>query len=177
MAMAIINTITYIALCFQILIICSIFFGILATCSRSLFGSLFSLACLYFCAVWLLAFLGLEFLCFVILLVYIGALTVLFLFVIMTMPPIISVDTLNQSNGSLLGVLFPVLFFCPVIYLLLQTFKYTSTRSIRHSDTMLSNIEQIGVMLYTTHSPVFILCGFGLLIASICVIRIVKSTK
>nr|YP_010726695.1 NADH dehydrogenase subunit 6 [Cystoclonium purpureum f. stellatum]WDY85182.1 NADH dehydrogenase subunit 6 [Cystoclonium purpureum f. stellatum] len=129
---------------------------------------------LVFCNVsGLLILLGAEFLSLMLIIVYVGAIAVLFLFVVMMLN--IKMDFLKISNFSIvpLGLLiFCILFnqFSISIYDfdLFQIYqKELDWTCWINESKNLSNIKVIGLVLYTEYSLLFILCGFILLIAMV----------
>jgi len=134
---------------------------------------------LTFClsAVLLLLF-GVEFLALLFIVVYVGAIAVLFLFVVMMLD-------LRQSSGDspdeylylelsleLSSVIFLVflLFFAEPAILAANNFSTTNTFFYLEYVNLLndySNIQVVGELLYTFFSPVFILAGYLLLLAMI----------
>jgi len=166
----IITTTTLVLICFNILLLFSLLFAIFTISSTDIFISIFSLVGTYFCSVWLLGLLRLEFLVFIILLVYLGAIVVLFLFIIMT----IKIEY-HENNSIFVGnLLFPLCCFVPVIVYVISEFKYSVYNLNMQYVGVFGNIEQIGFLLYTSHWPILILCGFILFISVVCIIRIVK---
>ena len=120
----------------------------------------------------LLLLLGAEFFAFMFLIVYVGAIAVLFLFVVMMLN--IKTNSLKLNNlssiplGLILGfvLLNEIYKFITSIFNVsnLQILKYTSWLSENRSIT---NVEAIGNVLYTNYSSLFLLCGIVLLVAMI----------
>lgn len=128
---------------------------------------------LVFCNVsCLLLLLGAEFFAFMFLIVYVGAIAVLFLFVVMMLN--IKVNSLKLNNISIipLGTLICFILFKeghkfinPIYKVInLQTIKYTFWLDENRNIT---NIEAIGNILYTNYASLFLLCGIVLLVAMI----------
>ncbi len=121
----------------------------------------------------LLFLIGAEFLAIIFLVVYVGAIAVLFLFVVMM---------LNLSANALEPRAFvrylPTAFFIITIFLsflfslrpsdslyyLFDATPIITTNPIEYTDT-LNNVQAIGSLLYTTFSYPFILSGIVLLLA------------
>jgi NADH-quinone oxidoreductase subunit J len=164
---------------FNILIFFTLTFGILVCTATELFFSIFALIGVYFGAVWIFALLKLEFLAFVILIVYLGAIAVFFIFIVMTIPPSMlkRYETLDSTGNDIINVIISTTAGLTSIYFVLNKFNWKmrlNTLSFINPETMYSNIEEIGFLLYTAYFPVFILSGFLLFIAVICIIRISK---
>ena len=114
-------TLTLLIGCFFFLITITLIFSVITVTSVNLFINIFSLIVVYFCAVWILTLLRFEFLAFVILLVYLGAIAILFLFIIMMLPALHVKPT--TSIGTLI---LPIFFFTPLIYTLLNYIDITN---------------------------------------------------
>nr|YP_010027343.1 NADH dehydrogenase subunit 6 [Sarcopeltis skottsbergii]QOS04464.1 NADH dehydrogenase subunit 6 [Sarcopeltis skottsbergii] len=132
---------------------------------------------LVFCNVaGLLLLLGAEFFSFMLIIVYVGAIAVLFLFVVMMLN--VKVDSINISLSSLwpIGLLaFTILlsqFFSSFYELDLIKFqeKELSLVSWASENLNLTNIKVIGKVLYTHFNLLFLICGLILLVAMIGVI-------
>nr|YP_009317539.1 NADH dehydrogenase subunit 6 [Gelidium sclerophyllum]AOX48991.1 NADH dehydrogenase subunit 6 [Gelidium sclerophyllum] len=132
---------------------------------------------LVFCNVaGLLLLLGAEFLSFMLLIVYVGAIAVLFLFVVMMLN--IKIDLLDLSSISLIPLglmIFSSLFFQfnPTIkefYIYKSIYQQPIIVSWIAEERFLSNIKVIGGVLYTDYSLLFLLSSLILLIAMIGVI-------
>nr|YP_009445896.1 NADH dehydrogenase subunit 6 [Betaphycus gelatinus]ATX68837.1 NADH dehydrogenase subunit 6 [Betaphycus gelatinus] len=121
----------------------------------------------------LLLMLGAEFLSFLLLIVYVGAIAVLFLFVVMMLNIKTDPIKLNLYSISPIGLLiFIILFnqFTISIYgfdLTKIEQKEISLVSWVLENNYLTNIKVIGTVFYTNYSLLFLLCGIVLLIAMI----------
>nr|YP_009944484.1 NADH dehydrogenase subunit 6 [Osmundea sinicola]QFR99778.1 NADH dehydrogenase subunit 6 [Osmundea sinicola] len=141
---------------------------------------------LTFCnTVLLLLLMGIEFFAFLLLIVYVGAIAVLFLFVVMM---------LNVKKTTLFG-LGNLIYFVPLIFvslIFILDFFYSLNLSfdvlknlnydiilINWIDqlTYKTNIETIGYVLYTNYSFLFITSSFILLISMIGVIVLTIHQK
>lgn len=131
----------------------------------------------------LLLLLQSEFMAFIFLMVYVGAIAVLFLFVVMMLN--IRMIEWNQylyrflPLGSFLGVLLLI----QIVWIINQDFLdkpsieeplYTSWVSILHSKT---NIEVLGDLLYTEHAFSLIVASLVLLVAMIGAIVLTMYKK
>nr|WCH57926.1 NADH dehydrogenase subunit 6 [Hypnea nidifica] len=124
----------------------------------------------------LLLLLGSEFLSLMLIIIYVGAIAVLFLFVVMMLN--VKINPLTISSYSIIPVGFS-------IFLLLFSILSSSIRELDlinsyYNDiklitwvleaTYISNIEIIGNVLYTHYCILFLICGLILLVAMIGVI-------
>jgi len=130
-----------------------------------------------------LLFLGVEFIAMFFLIVYVGAITVLFLFVVMMLN--IKIIELNEKLISYLPVgifiglifLFEILFlininFSPIqydsTYILTDIYSNYYLTYLNYFDIIyLTNTQQISFLLYTKYVYLVILCGLILLVAMI----------
>jgi len=125
---------------------------------------------------WLAVFLimiGIEFLAMLVMIVYIGAIAVLFLFVVMLLN--IRVIELNQQmiKYSWIGALISVAFVAVVFY----SYYYTFTLSFEGSEITYinwilfvdetTNMGLLGQIIYTLYSPLFIIASIILLVSMI----------
>nr|YP_004062202.1 NADH dehydrogenase subunit 6 [Gracilariopsis andersonii]ADR03218.1 NADH dehydrogenase subunit 6 [Gracilariopsis andersonii]APC24899.1 NADH dehydrogenase subunit 6 [Gracilariopsis andersonii] len=127
---------------------------------------------LVFCNVaGLLLLLGAEFLSFMLLIVYVGAIAVLFLFVVM----MLNVKKTSTNLGFFaIGPIGLITFFI-LINQLLGIFNDFDTFGLKQKDLIwiswitehnnLTNIQAVGKVLYTKYSFLFILSGLILLVA------------
>nr|AHX02478.1 NADH dehydrogenase subunit 6 [Riquetophycus sp. HSY-2014a] len=135
--------------------------------------SVLFLILVFFNVAGLLLLFGAEFFAFMLLIVYVGAIAVLFLFVVMMLN--IKINSTKISKFSILpiGILvFSILFnqFITSIYefdLLKFQIKNFNFISWASENDNLSNIEVVGQVLYTYYSLLFLICGFILLVAMI----------
>jgi NADH-ubiquinone oxidoreductase chain 6 len=145
---------------------------------------------LVFCnASGLLVLLGLDFFAMILLVVYVGAIAVLFLFVVMMLNSKVTEIHENIYHylpvGGIIGLIF-LLEMCLIVdndYIpilptqLNQSYlSYTDYADLVQSWT---NIESIGNLLYTSYSLFFLLCSLILLVAMIgaIVLTMHKTTK
>lgn len=124
----------------------------------------------------LLLLLGSEFLSLMLIIVYVGAIAVLFLFVIMMLN--VKINPLIISGYSIVPIGFLIFFVLFVILsnsmreLDLINFKYNDVKFVIWTleTSYISNIETIGNVLYTQYCILFLICGLILLVAMIGVI-------
>lgn len=120
----------------------------------------------------LLLILGTEFFSFMFLIVYVGAIAVLFLFVVMMLN--IKINPIRINIWALLPVSLIIL-----MILIIQTTNLVDSQFILlkqipimyttwiNENNYLSNTEVIGSFLYTKFSFLFLICGLILLVAMI----------
>ena len=122
----------------------------------------------------LLLFYGCEFLAMLFLIVYIGAIIVLFLFIVMMLN--VKIIELNSRMIKYLpiGFFIILIFFIEVIYILnssmsnLISIDYFTLLNLTEFYRLVSvyqNIESISQILFTKYSFMFIMSGFILLVA------------
>nr|WCH57830.1 NADH dehydrogenase subunit 6 [Hypnea edeniana] len=124
----------------------------------------------------LLLLLGSEFLSLMLIIVYVGAIAVLFLFVVMMLNVKINPLMINSYSIIPIGILiFLVLFTIlsnSMKELDLINFQYNNIKLVTWimETKYLTNIEIIGNVLYTQYCILFLICGVILLVAMIGVI-------
>ena len=141
----------------------------------------------------LLLMLGVEFIAMLFLVVYVGAITVLFLFVIMMLN--VKIIELNERLIRYLpmGLFIGLIFFLEIFYIIDSTLLNTELTNSSLSYNILNeyfnfnynyfelksftNIQQVGNMLYTKFVYLFLLAGFILLIAMIGAIVLTLNQK
>nr|YP_010888146.1 NADH dehydrogenase subunit 6 [Fushitsunagia catenata]WJJ67923.1 NADH dehydrogenase subunit 6 [Fushitsunagia catenata] len=124
----------------------------------------------------LLLLLGAEFLAFMLLIVYVGAIAVLFLFVVMMLNIKSSPFNFNFFSIFPLGLIISAVFLVQINFMgeQLNTFNLTQNDLVWTSwfleEDNITNIEAVGFVLYTHYSLLFLLSGMVLLVAMIGVI-------
>ena len=152
----------------SILIITS---SLLVITSKNPIHSVLFLILVFFNTSILFLFSNAEFLAMVVLIVYIGAVAVLFLFVIMMLD--INIAKLRQTflNYLPIGLLVGVIILLELIYIVSQSkLNFTQKISINNnniSNQMLDNTKTIGNILYTDYFLLFQISGIILLVAMI----------
>lgn len=133
----------------------------------------------------LLLLSGVEFLAFILLIVYVGAIAVLFLFVVMML------NIKTSSFRSSIWSCIPVSFIISLSFILqlacvlnpnfeVVNFSYNNFLDWNnwvHKNSNLNNIEVVGSVLYTKYSFIFLTSGFILLIAMIGAIALTMHQK
>lgn len=120
----------------------------------------------------LLLILGTEFFSFMFLIVYVGAIAVLFLFVVMMLN--IKTDLVNINSLSVrpIAIIIFIIITSQIINVVDTQFIYLKHTPLSYTlwineNNYLTNVEVIGMSLYTRYSLLFIICGLILLIAMI----------
>lgn len=120
----------------------------------------------------LLLILGTEFFSFMFLIVYVGAIAVLFLFVVMMLN--VKINPIKISISSILpaGAMIITILISQIVSTLDNQFTLIKTSQLKYipwiqENFYLTNTEIIGTFLYTKFSLLFIICGLILLIAMI----------
>ena len=161
----------------------TVFSAIMVTVSRNTVHSVFFLILVFISVSILFIMIGAEFLGMVMLIVYVGAVAVLFLFVVMmlnvtdqiTSRPIRKGFVNNISVGSIVGVII----FLELL-VVIGGWKYKGNfipLSETNLNLKLSNTHQLGNVLYTDYIHLFQISGIILLIAMIGAITLTFSKK
>ena len=151
---------------FSFIMIASAFMVIL---SRNPVHSVLFLILCFFNSAGIFLILGAEFLAFILVIVYVGAVAVLFLFVVMMLD--VEFKSISSTVISYLpiGMTIGVIVLAELM-LVLFTWKrdYSVTENLSlTTDTQYSNTEIIGLVLYTDHILFFQLAGLILLASMI----------
>ena len=118
---------------------------------------------------WLL--LGAEFLSIILILVYVGAVMVLFLFVVMMLDINIAKKTAAYIKYLPLGIAVFIAFNALIIYFFINTFENIDYNAIRNIEIISdSNTENLGYLLFTKYIIEFEIAGLILLLGIISAI-------
>ena len=120
----------------------------------------------FFSAAGLFILMGAEFLALLLVMVYVGAVAVLFLFVVM----MLDVDFVELKQGFLNNVGFGLLVAGILLLEMLMvgaTYIWGDDKSVVIRDDGVSNLEAFGRVLYTDYAGIFEAAGFVLLVAMI----------
>ena len=149
--------------------------GVMVIQARNPVHSVLFLILVFFNVAGLLILLGLDFFAMIFLVVYVGAIAVLFLFVVMMLN--IKLAEINEKRlrylpiGGLLGILFLFEIFLIVDNDLipLVSHSFGNTTFIQYSSLIetVTNIESVGLLLYTYYFYFFLLASLILLVAMI----------
>ncbi len=137
----------------------------------------------FFNASGLMILLGAEFVGMVFIIVYVGAIAILFLFVVMTLDLNQSVhDNIIKHKKSF--VLLGVLFFINIMITLYYSFSIKPVLVQANHKLLLggtrTNTHQIGEVLYTDYGYIFQICGvilFAAIIGSIFLVHSLNKSK
>ncbi len=155
---------------FSIVSIIIIISSLLVIISKNPIHSVLFLILVFFNTSILFLFSNAEFLAMVVLIVYIGAVAVLFLFVIMMLD--INITKLRQTflNYLPIGLFVGFIILLELFYVVSQSklnFVQTSSIDNNISDQILDNTKIIGNILYTDYFLLFQISGIILLVAMI----------
>ena len=162
------------SLFFYIFAFIAIFSAIMVTASKNTVHSVFFLILDFISVSCLFIMIGAEFLGMIMLIVYVGAVAVLFLFVVMMLNVAQQkkqwFSSTESSKHIPLGVLISVIIFFELI-IVIGGWKFKpdviSSISLAFDDADISNTHSIGNVLYTDYIHLFQLSGMVLLVAMI----------
>ena len=120
----------------------------------------------FFSAAGLFILMGAEFLALLLVMVYVGAVAVLFLFVVM----MLDVDFVEMKQGFLQYMGFGLLVACILLLEMVMVgaaYVAGETKTVVVRETGISNLEAFGRVLYTDYAGIFEAAGFVLLVAMI----------
>nr|QFO87201.1 NADH dehydrogenase subunit 6 [Eustigmatos cf. polyphem] len=159
---------------FNILSIIMVLSSILVIRSENPVHSVFFLVLVFLTSAFILFLIEIEFISLLFILVYVGAIAVLFLFVVMMLDIKISVFDKDYMIYLPLGLFLGFIFFFEVFMSLYQNFLPSVNVTNSHiymnwilSVDNLSNIETLGQLLYTYYFFYFLIAGIILLIPMI----------
>jgi NADH-quinone oxidoreductase subunit J len=157
----------------------SLFAATIVILSRNPIHSVIFLILTFCSAACLLLLLGVEFLAIIFLVVYVGAIAVLFLFVVMLLQIKLSAIEDEFFNYLPIGRLIGGLFLLEAFFVLRQDFTPLINAKINPSYLQweskvdnLTNLEILGQVLYTHYLLYFLLAGAVLLVALIAAIAL-----
>ena len=176
----------YISNILDIISILAVFCGILVIVNKNPIISVLFLIGLFASVSSYLIILGLSFIGLSYLIVYIGAVSILFLFILMLINIRISELQSNTSNSIPLSILVIIAFFTPLnevlpgdqnIYTNKESVYYVSSNSWDGTISDISDITSIGNIMYTSHSMWLIITSIILLLAMVGSIIITVKQK
>ncbi|MGV6821077.1 MAG: NADH-quinone oxidoreductase subunit J [Parvularcula sp.] len=153
---------------FQIFAVATVFWGLGVIISRNPVHSVLCLIMAFISTAGLFVLIGAEYLAFLLIVVYVGAVAVLFLFVVM----MLDIDFEQLRSGfakyAVYGAFVAVAFIVE-IGLVATSWSATSPVVPDEMKTVLpgNNAEQLGQVLYTTYVHYFQIAGLVLLVAMI----------
>ena len=140
--------------------------ALLVIVARNPVHSVLWLVTTFFSSAGLFVLIGAEFLAMLLVVVYVGAVAVLFLFVVM----MLDVDFVELKKGTLrywpLALLLGILFCAEIIFASFASGQRVAT-VINPMPGAETNTEAIGLVLYTDYALLFQLSGIALLVAMI----------
>lgn len=154
--------------------------GLMVIQARNPVYSVLFLILVFFNTAGLLILLGLDFFAMIFLVVYVGAIAVLFLFVVMMLN--IKLAEINEKRlrylpiGGLLGILFLLEIFLivdndliPLLFKQYFSDNLSQTTFTQYSGLVenLTNIESVGILVYTYYFYYFLIASLILLVAMI----------
>jgi len=160
--------------------------GLVVITARNPIHSVLFMMLVFINVVFLLLFLEVEFLSLTFVIVYVGAVAVLFLFVVMMLN--IKITELTEivhylPIGGFVGFIFLFDIFLLLLMngvgvssnpVLMSEYNYTDWFALIDSP---SNMEVLGQLIYSYHAYYFILCGLVLLVAMIGAIVLTIQNK
>jgi len=166
-------------LAFYLFAVLAIASGTMVIASRNPVHSVLWLIMAFFNAAGLFVLLGAEFLAFLLIIVYVGAVAVLFLFVVM----MLDVDFATLRSGLLrhwpLGVMLAGLLLAEIIFTVAAWNAGAIGPAARAAPvaTDLPNIEALGQVLYSRYLFIFEVAGLVLLVAMIGAIVLTQRKR
>ena len=171
------------SLFFYFFSVITVFSAIMVTISRNTVYSVFFLILVFVSVSILFIMIGAEFLGMIMLIVYVGAVAVLFLFVVMmlnvTVQPIKSSKKKGLINNISVGLIVGLIIFLELI-IAVGGWKYRDTFSPLSSidqNLSVSNTHALGNVLYTEYIHLFQISGMILLVAMIGAITLTFSKR
>lgn len=159
------------AILFYSFALTTVFAALLVISLKNPVHSVLSLILTFFCAAWLFIILGAEYIAMLLIIVYVGAVAVLFLFVVMMM----DINFAELKQGFLkylpLGAFIGLLFFAQLYVVISHSHFFYESNIVVHApqttDPTTTNAHAIGKILYTDYFYLFQLSGLVLLVAMI----------
>ena len=157
------------ALSFYVFAAVAVVSGVLVVANRNPVYSVLFLILTFFNAAGLFVLLGAEFLAMMLVVVYVGAVAVLFLFVVMMLD--INFAELRQGvvRYAWIGVIIGIILVAEIIFVISSGAMSPAVNAVAGSPTPsdVSNTEALGNILYTDYFYLFQAAGVVLLIAMI----------
>ena len=161
----------------------SVFSAIMVTVSRNTVYSVFFLILVFVSVSILFIMIGAEFLGMIMLIVYVGAVAVLFLFVVMMLNITEQIKERKKTEGIInnisLGWIVGAIIFLELL-VVIGGWKYKNTfipLSSLNLNSNLSNTHELGYVLYTDYIHLFQIAGMILLVAMIGAITLTFSKR
>ena len=151
---------------FYLLAFVAVAAAFMVVAARNPVHSVMYLILTFFSAAGLFILMGAEFLALLLVMVYVGAVAVLFLFVVM----MLDVDFVELKQGFLsylpIGALVAIVLLLEMI-MVGAAYVAGETKTVVVRETEISNLEAFGRVLYTYYAGIFEAAGFVLLVAMI----------
>ena len=149
------------------LVICCCFCGLFVILAANPIHSLIFLILTFFGSACILIFFQIDFLALIFIVIYVGAIAILFLFVVMMLNVKFNALEDNSLNPffAVIGVIF-----CSLIYLFFsQTFNFDYVKPFQFEKNfdIINNIDSLGQFLFNYFLSCFLVAGLILLIAVI----------
>ena len=155
-----------IAIAFYLLAFTAIAAGFMVVAARNPVHSVMFLILTFFAAAGLFILMGAEFIALLLVMVYVGAVAVLFLFVVM----MLDVDFVELKQGFLtylpVGAVVALILLAEMILVGAAYFS-GEAKTVAATDPETSNLESFGEVLYTQYAGAFEAAGLVLLVAMI----------
>lgn len=139
--------------------------GFMVVAARNPVHSVMYLILTFFAAAGLFILMGAEFIALLLIMVYVGAVAVLFLFVVM----MLDVDFVEMRQGFLqnlpYAVSIAIVLLIELIFIVAVYFQGDNSKALPERTSDLSNLEQFGAVLYTDYAFFFEAAGLVLLVA------------
>lgn len=152
---------------FYLFAITAIAAGFMVVAARNPVHSVMYLILTFFSAAGLFILMGAEFIALLLVMVYVGAVAVLFLFVVM----MLDVDFVEMKQGFLqylpIGALVAIVLLIEMLFVGAIYFTGEASAQLPERTSELSNLEQFGQVLYTDYAFFFEAAGLILLVALI----------
>jgi NADH-quinone oxidoreductase subunit J len=160
-----------IAFTFYLFAAIAVFGGVMVISSKNPVHSVLYLILTFFTSAGLFVLMGAEFLAMILVIVYVGAVAVLFLFVVM----MLDVDFVRMKEGFLqylpIGGTIGLVLLAELVMVLLTRTANISTKALSHvaqpTPEGVTNTEALGLILYTDYIYIFQSAGLILLVAMI----------
>ena len=153
--------------------------GVMTIASRNPVHSVLWLILAFFNAAGLMVLLGAEFIAMLLVIVYVGAVAVLFLFVVM----MLNVDFAEMRAGFArylpFGTLLAIVLLAEIVFAVAawNAGGIMADAKVAPIDAAVANIEALGVLLYTRYLFLFEAAGLVLLVAMIGAIVLTQRTR
>ena len=153
--------------------------GVMTIASRNPVHSVLWLILAFFNAAALMVLLGAEFIAMLLVIVYVGAVAVLFLFVVM----MLNVDFAEMRAGFArylpFGTLLAIVLLAEIVFAVAawNAGGIMADAKVAPIDAAVPNIEALGVLLYTRYLFLFEAAGLVLLVAMIGAIVLTQRTR